>query len=69
MPDRDQGVSKLLLLQSRYHSICLLGRKSVPSVKIDVLWLVNVAELSAREEKTKQRETTNTSAALSRLLS
>lgn len=41
----------LFFLQSRYHNICLLGRKSVPSAKIDVLWLVDVAELSAREGK------------------
>lgn len=64
-----RGRPDSLFLQSRYHNICLLGRKSVPSVKTDVLWLVNVAALSAREEKTKRRETTNTSAALSRLLS
>lgn len=67
MPDRDQWVSKLLFYKAVTATFVCLEENLSP-LKVDVLWLVNVAELLAREEKQNNGKQ-NTSAALSRLLS
>lgn len=53
MPDRDQGVSELLFFYKAVTTTFVRLEENLSPLKIDVLWLVNVAELSAREEKNK----------------